>query len=306
MLRSVRGCAIALVLLASTWSETSSAFCRTTTCESCSQPAEGCVTEGQQLYWPVSCITYDVQQDASMWTDYAQALASADTAIATWSTVTCPGTGVPPSFEVRNLGPVGCSKHEYNDQEHATGGNANLIVFRDDAWIEKAGSNTLALTTVTFNVNTGELYDADIELNSHLTAAGKTFLSTDTPVPENAFDLPSILTHEVGHFLGLAHSTQVCSADGLDCPTMNSVYRMGSDVFRTLEADDIAGVCAIYAQGRDAADNACTPRHGFSDECGSAAHKGCSTAPIGRRTSGGMMVVAVFGLTLWAARKQRT
>jgi len=254
----------------------------------------------------VSCITYDVQKDASTWIDYAHAVEAADAAFSAWSAVTCPDSGAPPSLEIQNLGPVACSRHEYNDQDHSFGGNANLIVFRDDQWVENAGTNTLALTTVTFNVNSGEIYDADIELNSHLGANGTTFLSADTPVPPNAFDLRSILTHEAGHFFGLAHSTQACSDDGHDCPTMNSVYRMGSDAFRDLEADDVAGICAVYPVGRAATDNACTPRHGFSTDCGSTGHKGCSTALASPpRRSAGAFFTALMGLTLWVARKRR-
>ena len=57
----------------------------------------------------------------------------------------------------------------------------------------------MALTTVTFNPKTGEIYDADMELNS-----------ADNPITvgdqEIVFDLHSIVQHESGHTLGLAHS----------------------------------------------------------------------------------------------------
>ena len=75
---------------------------------------------------------------------------------------------------------------------------------------------------------------------------------TRTPVPATSYDLPSILTHEVGHFLGMAHSTEPCTVGGDDCPTMNPFYTTGSDAYRSLEADDVAGICAVYPPSRKA------------------------------------------------------
>ena len=60
------------------------------------------------------------------------------------------------------MGPVECDRVKYNQDF----GNQNVIVFRDDKWDKNDSSNTLALTTVTFNPDTGEIYDADIELNT--------------------------------------------------------------------------------------------------------------------------------------------
>jgi len=68
-------------------------------------------------------------------------------------------------------------------------------------------------------------------------------------------DLQNTLTHEVGHFVGLRH---VCNAGGgtdsdLDpCGppfaqiTMYPLTSPGDVAKRTLDADDVAGVCAIY------------------------------------------------------------
>jgi hypothetical protein len=213
---------------------------------------------------------------------------------------------VPPSFELANLGPVACDRHEYNDQQNSYGGNANIIVFRDDEWAATKDPHTLALTTVTYNRNTGEIYDADIEVNSHVQFATMRSISTSLRVPNNSYDLQSILTHEAGHFLGLAHSNASCSPSG-DCPTMDAMYRTGSDDFRTLDKDDIEGICAIYPPNRTAVDNSCAPRHGFSGECGTEGHKGCcSTAPGGassRQNNG--FYAALLGVGVCLARVRR-
>jgi Matrixin len=287
----------------------SHAYCRTTTCDTCVAPVNSgeCVIDGAALYWPVNCVTYDVQQDASKFADLATATEITDLAFASWKNVVCPGN-VSPSFELANLGPVACSKHEYNDQQQTFGGNANIIVFRDDSWTATDDPHTLALTTVTYNKNTGEIYDSDIEVNSHIQIGSiGGGISTETPVPGNSFDLQSILTHEAGHFLGLAHSNVDCRTTATSCPSMDANYRTGSDDFRTLEQDDINGICAIYPEGRPAMDNECAPRHGFASDCGTPGHKGCcSTAPGAASSRGGAgLFAAGLGLAVFAARGRR-
>jgi hypothetical protein len=296
------------VLFGLGYSSTSAAFCRTTTCEACIQPVPGCVTEGHVLFWPVTCVSYDVQKDASTTADFATADGIAGSAFGAWAQVVCPATGQNPSFQLMNYGPVACSKHEYNSQQDSQSGNANIVVFRDDAWTATPDPHTLALTTVTYNTNTGEIYDADIEVNSHIEFAGMHGISTQTPVPADTFDLQSILTHEAGHFFGLAHSDQPCSAQGGDCPTMDAMYRTGSGDFRTLEVDDIEGICAIYPPDRAASDNACVPRHGFSSECGGASKTGgCAISAGGASSRAGAALFAwLFGLGLLALRGRRT
>src|SRR5437868_4319055 len=211
MLRERAG-ALAVVLIGLSYSATSRAWCRTTTCETCQQPAGGCVTEGALLYWPVSCVTFDVQQDASKSADFETANRIAGESFNSWN-VTCPD-GSSPSLEIRQGQAVACAKHEYNDQQNTFGGNANIIVFRDGEWTATNDPHTLALTTVTYNKNTGEIYDADIEVNSAIQLGGTAGISTADPVPPNSFDLQSILTHEAGHFLGMAHTDKSCQALG--------------------------------------------------------------------------------------------
>jgi hypothetical protein len=303
MLRErARASAITVLFVGLCHSATSHAWCRTTTCDTCEQPPDGCVSEGAYLYWPVSCVTFDVQKDASKFADFDTANRIAEVSFDSWN-VTCPD-GSNPSLQIVNRGAVACSKHEYNDQQNSFGGNANIIVFRDDSWTATKDPHTLALTTVTYNKNTGEIYDADIEVNSAIQLGGTAGISTVDPVPPNSFDLQSILTHEAGHFLGLAHTAAPCQALTGNCPTMDPMYRTGSADFRTLEEDDVEGICAVYPTGRQAVDNDCAPRHGFASECGEAGKKGCCTTAPGRATSrGGAGLVAVMiGLASLAVR----
>jgi hypothetical protein len=257
------------------------AFCRTTTCHGCTQPLGECVTSGIPVFWAENCLSYDLQQDASVQVSLGIATEVAARAFSHWQDVICPSANASPSIKFLDLGPVSCNRVEFNEN----GGNANLIVFRDTSWADTNGydpTSTLALTTITFNVKTGQLYDADIEINGQMPLN-----ATDASVPD-AFDLESVLTHEAGHFLGLAHSDAPCDAQ---CPTMHASYTPGATACRTLEADDIAGICTVYPPGRVAASNTCVPMGGLSSECGfagaatptqSPAQGGCAIAHSGQ------------------------
>ncbi len=262
-----RGSAAAAAWLAVAVSPASaSAFCRTSACEA----GSGAVCEparptdcGVPLAWGTRCPRFSLQEGASAEVPLAAARAALTQAFAAWSGADCGGS--PPSLEAAVGDDVACDRVEYNLDD----GNANVVVFRDEAWPYPDGA-TLALSTVTYGVDTGTIFDADLELNS----AQVEFTTTNEGVQ---IDLLSVLTHEAGHLLGLAHTPDALA-------TMNAEYTPGTLALRTLEADDVAAVCAAYPPAAPSPSCDSEPPGGFASECGGAAPppSGCAVAgPLG-------------------------
>jgi hypothetical protein len=216
------------------------------------------------LYWRNQCVGYSFQRNASRQITLADAETVARNAFQTWQNAQCAdmvvggyptGIGNPAIFATE-LAPVDCD--QVPSQEHN-----NPIIFRDDLWPYTDTMNAIGYTTLTVDLVTGEILGAAIEINT----SGHTIVASGAP-PAGAYDLASVLTHEVGHFLGLAHSEQ---RDAV----MFAFYQPNTTM---LTPDDVDGICNIYnptgsrntAQGLFAA-TSCDPqpRLGFLDLCGS-------------------------------------
>ena len=284
-----------------------SAFCRTTTVPVVSdfQPSPTkCWDQGVPLFWRNSCVGYSVQRNASRQVAFDDAANGISRAFTKWTGVACPteGTGRSRvSIDVRDLGPVDCGEVNYNQG----GANQNVIVFRDGKWPHSDSSNTLALTTVTFNPETGEIYDADMEVN---TADQRVTLND--PVPPDGYDFDSIVTHEAGHFLGIAHS-------GDNRATMFANYTPGATAMRNLTADDVAGICAVYRpdgaravlNGKVTPGPQCdpTPRRGYTGDCAEPKETGCGKSQIAAGTpiTPGLIGVGISLAALYGVRRAR-
>jgi hypothetical protein len=93
-----------------------------------------------------------------------------------------------------------------------------------------------------------QIAEADIYLNAQLDWSAAADLPSDTP--DGAKDLQAVLTHELGHALGLLHPCErVATASAPECSekyagvAMNPIY---SAEQRALSADDVNGVCYLY------------------------------------------------------------
>ena len=126
---------------------------------------------------------------------------------------------------------------------HATNG---IYLLRD--WPYEAAK--LAVTIVTYEMDSGRLLDADIVVNGEAR-----FGLLDEPAQHGAavYDLAAVLTHEAGHVLGLGESN--ASADATMWP-----YAKPDDTDkRTLDDDDEEGATQSYLSAPPAAAGGCGP-----------------------------------------------
>ncbi|MDI1437250.1 matrixin family metalloprotease [Polyangium sorediatum] len=227
------------------------AYCRTSTTSAPTVDGHVCTPaqkddSGLPVFWGMPRITYSVQVDASKDIPFDTARLAIRTAFDAWTSADCEGQ--PPRLELIEGAPAICALDEYNKDR----GNANIIFFVDEGWSDD--SFKLAITTVTFDVNSGEIYDADMALNT-------THWPFTTNGAPDGIDLLSVLTHEAGHFLGLNHSPDPEAS-------MTAHYQPPEQMdMRSLAEDDRAGICAIYPPGPLADGCDATPRHGFSALC---------------------------------------
>lgn len=98
------------------------------------------------------------------------------------------------------------------------------------------GSGVLAVTSIGHDPKTGNIFSADILVNESIS---NNTLFTNTPMLSSGTDyayLGDVITHEIGHLLGLAHSESVGST------MLYSIFKGQYDV----AADDISGLKSLY------------------------------------------------------------
>lgn len=212
-------------------------FCRTTTVHEPVpyDPVEsGCWTQGKPLAWAAGQrIPYALTQDPSASITLLQASHAAHLAFDAWNGASCDGS--PPNVQAYDDGPVSvdaaandCGIKTCDSSVHD---GMHVIVFDDKSWPFDDPNNTLAMTTVTYGVDSGEIYDADVQINTWQHA-----ISATEPPQEGTYDLQSILTHEAGHFFGLAHATS----------TQPIMYAQYQPEHTQLTPDDVAAICTVY------------------------------------------------------------
>ena len=213
---------------------------------------------GPLLFWASRRHSYQIDSRGTADLSNGSEFDAVRRSFATWAAVSCSDlqfNEVPPAQTDRRVGyvpggtnrnlvlwrPSSCaSAVPANDPCLTQGGCSNKY----DCW--DGDSSAIATTTTTSVTSTGEILDADIELNdpafSFTTADGPTCAPTGPRVGCVAYDVQNTITHEAGHTMGLGHSADATA-------TMYAFAPVGETSKRILHPDDIQGICAIYPKG---------------------------------------------------------
>ncbi|MGE0788439.1 MAG: matrixin family metalloprotease [Sandaracinaceae bacterium] len=187
--------------------------------------------EARYLFWRYRTVRLRPAYASSGDLDDATVAGVVARSVNTWNAA---GAGCPSDFLFVDLGPPTGLSTNLSGGGHD---GENRIVFREDTWPAGADPGTIALTTTVYRKSTGQILDADVDIN------GVDFVFTADADPMlTQTDMENTLTHELGHVLGLAH---VPNPEA----TMFASSETGEVKKRSLDADDIAGLCWIYPDG---------------------------------------------------------
>lgn len=250
------------------------AYCRLTTCDpqrgdECEMNEEGCVRSGAGLRWTSMPIQYRFSRQGTTKLDDDEAREAVRRAFARWENVECP-----------NGGRAAVRFKEIGD---SLGPNDPFTVhFRDDEWTHDDGDEALALTNHDYTAYSGVIKSADIEINT----ANNPFAVSSK---EAGLDLESVVTHEVGHYIGIGHSNVRGSI--MQPRYCQDATACGSS---ELSEDDIKAVCLIYPPA-NVSDGLAPPP---------PVDRGCAVVPgaptTASTTSSTLLGASVFGLVIVA------
>jgi hypothetical protein len=261
------------------FAQNAAAYCRSLACKEsvdCTRfYPDGTPITCPPVFWENTCVSYAVHSAGSPRNELsADALAErVRRAFDTWLAASC-GEGSP-LLIVSYDGISTCRETVFDLKTK----NANVWMVYDTAWPHM--SDSLALTTTTFNTETGELLGADVEINAqdHDYSAGQA-------------NLDYVILHEAGHFLGLDHSSDPTAV-------MFTTYGLGVGAVvqqPTLNADDVAGICEIHGKPH-AISLTCEPRNGFGAGCREPMEEtsSCGCRVVGR-SAGETWSLALLGV----------
>lgn len=123
-----------------------------------------------------------------------------------------------------------------------SGGNRNTVRFAPHG--DPLANGALAITVITFDAHAKEILDADVVLNGE---HGFEFFERDArDEGMSTYDLQNVLTHELGHLLGLGEDMTDVNA------TMYAFSQPGETGKRDLEVVDKDSIASLYDEEFDA------------------------------------------------------
>lgn len=284
-----------LIALATLVPNAASAWCRMTTSRRQPTLSEPCILPDpttdppeQYLEWlrPCTSLTISLASPSDDLTD-DEVRGVFSRSIATWEAVQCEGVPLGVDIEL-SPEPNTCDTPLYRDD----GGNTNSVMFVLD-WGERMyDPAAFAVTTVWHRRSTGEILDVDMEINERRGPYG---ICPPEGCTTRIVDLENVVTHEMGHYVGLAHSE---NSDA----TMYASAVAGEVLKRDLHDDDIEGLCTIYPPGRPEGVCDFEPRGGLNLDC----EPGCSCSGPGRGGDSpfGFALLGLIALRALASRRR--
>ncbi len=273
------------------WCQMTTSSRRPTATEPCVLPREG----EHRLAWRRRCTEISLSRAAPS-ADLTNATVREVIArsIATWEAVTCEGartdvsvTLAPPSQENE----CGAASHYTN------GPNVHSLIFVADGWIEDRGhdARAFAVTLVWHDPASGEIWDVDMEMNEQ---RGTYAVCDAAGCGDGQVDLENVLTHEMGHYFGIAHTPDDSLA------TMWAMADLGETFKRDLRDDDVAALCGIYPPASLPPECDRTPRGGLSLSCERPSSCGCRV-PGAARGGAGAALAWTAAIAIAIARRRR-
>lgn len=188
----------------------------------------------RNLAWGEHRITILGAYSSARDVDTTEARAATQAALYTWTRAGATIQGEP-CTDLRFTERAVTRKVETNfvHGDHYNPDGENYVVWRQSDWPD-GYERVLAMTMLAYRKSTGEIVDADIDVNER----DFDWTTTDN-VSDVKSDVQNALTHEFGHLLGLAHSED----------TSATMWRESSDGDldkRSLARDDVDGICDIY------------------------------------------------------------
>ncbi len=242
-----------------TYANSAAAWCQMRTGEDESEEGR-CEVEGELMAWPSYCLSYSLNDadSESMTLDEIRPIVARS--FDNWRGISCGDDDFP--LSIREDAPRMCAMESHD----TSGPNVHTIAFTSE-WPENYDQNAYAITVVWFNPRSGAILDADMLINERRGPYGVCPLRGCQPDANGVttVDLENVITHEIGHFFGLAHSQ-------FNFATMHAFSPAGETDKRSVSSDDVEGICTIYPP---MASPVCEPdpRNGLGEEC--RAQGGC-------------------------------